>query len=144
MPFAFLASCNNDDDLPQVDLTLTLGQVTEVNDNFYTVLGNEISLEGLSVKALNGKNATVQNVMFYFNGFPLVGSFGNPFTGKIPTEGLKAGTYNLEFTGLLLEEDKSISNIACSFPIIIVEEEEDLPENAPEIGIYSQTLRIQK
>lgn len=141
LPVAFMASCNSDD-LPSADLTLTLGGVTQDDGYFYTVAGNEISIEDITVKALSGKNAGVTNVIFYFEGYPLIGNPGNPFEGVISTEGLKAGTYSLSMSGNLVEEDKTLSTFGITFYIKIVESEEDLPAGAPEIGTYSATVRL--
>lgn len=142
LPLSFLMSCNSEDDLAQVDLTITLEGVTELNGNFYTISGNDITIKNLFVKSLNGKNAVITNVTYYFEGRPMIGVPGNPFLGTFSTEGLPSGTYTLGLTGLVLEVDKTVTTVSCSYPLTIVDSEEDLPEGAPEIGSYSQTITL--
>ena len=142
LPLSFMFSCTKDDDLAQVDLTLTLDNVTELNGNFYTISGNEISIEGVDVKSLNGKPATITNVIFYFEGRPIAVLPGYMATGEINTSGLKDGTYTLSLTGQVLEEGKTITDIAANYSLTIVSNEENIPEEAPEIGTYSVTYRI--
>ena len=142
LPLAFFASCNSDDDLAQVDLTITLDGVTMLNGNFYTISGNDITIQDLTVEALNGKNAAITNVTFYFEGRPILGSGFYPSRGTFSTSGLTDGTYYLGLTGLALEVDKTVTTVSCSFPLTIVENKEDLPSEAPEIGSYSSTIRL--
>ena len=142
LPVLLMASCSNDDDLAEVDLTLTLSGVTQVKGNFYAVSGDDITIDGIGVKSLTNKNATITRVMYYFEGIPLIGNPADPFLGSFSTEGLKSGTYALSFTGWVVQEDKSITTVACNFPVTIVSSAEDLPEGAPEIGTYSSTVTV--
>ena len=142
LPFSLLISCNDDKDISPVDITLTLSGVTESEDVFFTVAGEEVSIEGITAKSIDGKNSALSNVIFYLNGMPLIGSPANPFQGTFSTEGFEAGTYYISMTGNLLQEGASIQIFTVEFPIKIVESQEDLPENAPEIGTYSQTIRM--
>ena len=142
LPFSLLISCDNDKDLSPVDLTLTLSGVTESDDVFFTIAGEEVTIEGLTAKSINGKNSALSNITFYLNGVPLIGYPGNPFQGTFSTEGLEAGTYYLSMSGNLLQEGASIQIFTAEYAIKIVENEEDLPDNTPEIGTYSQTIRI--
>lgn len=141
LPFSVLMSCNDDKDFVPVDMTLTLSGVTQANNNFYTVAGEDVTIENLSVKS-EGKNSAVSNVLFYLDNVPMVGLPGNPFSGTFSTENLPAGTYEINVTGNLLQEDSSIKVFAVSYPLVIVDNEESLPADAPEIGSYSQTIRI--
>lgn len=143
LPLAFFASCNDDDDLAQVDFEVTLSGVTQVNDNFYTVQGNTVNIDGVSVKSLTDKAATVTGVRYFLDGFPIWASVeeGN-FSFAFTTEGMEAGSHNLAITATVLQVDKTITSAALNIPIIIVEKTEDLPAGAPEIGTYSTTLRM--
>lgn len=141
LPFTMLVSCNKDEFSP-VDMTLTLSGVTQMNENFYTVSGDDVTIDNLTVKSVDGKNCAVTNLTFFLDGVPLIGTPGNPFLGTFTTEGLKPGTYNLNISGNLLEENASIKIFAVSYPLTIVESTEDLPSGAPEIGSYSLTIRM--
>ena len=51
LPLAFFASCSDDDDLAQVDFSVTLSGVSQVDSKFYTVVGDTVSVDGVSVKS---------------------------------------------------------------------------------------------
>ena len=142
LPFSLFISCSDDNNLSPVDITLTLSGVTESDDVFITVAGEEVTIEGITAKSIEGKNSALSNITFYLNGVPLIGTPGNPFQGTFSTEGFKAGTYNISVIGNLLQEGASIQIFTIEYPIKVVENQEDLPENTPEIGTYSQTIRI--
>lgn len=142
LPFSLLISCNDDKDFSPVDLTITLSGVTESDDVFITVAGEEVTIEGLTAKAIDGKNTALSNITFYLNGRPLIGTPANPFLGTISTEGFEPGTYSISLTGNLLQEGAPIKIFTAEYPLTIVEAQEDLPDGAPEIGTYTQTFRI--
>lgn len=142
LPFSLLFSCSDDKDFSPVDLTLTLSGVTMSNDNFYTVAGETVTIDGLDAKAIDGKNSGVSNLIFYWNGVPLLGQPGDPFNGEISTENLPAGTYTLGVTGYMLQEGASLMDFAASYTLTVVSSIDDLPAGAPEIGTYSTTMRF--
>lgn len=144
IPLGLFCSCDKDDFSP-FDMTLTLSGVTELNGSFYTVAGEEVTIESLTVDPVGGKATTVANVMFYLNNTPL---FRNPWAVDAPTyfstQNLNPGTYNIGVTGNLLQVDQSVNVFTSNFPLEIVADQEDLPEGAPEIGTYSITIHCSK
>ena len=145
VPFALLTSCDKDDDLQPFDLTLTLGGVTQSDGVFYAVSGDEVTIEGLTVKPLCDKQTTVANVLFSIDGALI---FPNPWnaTGTLtfPTEVLPLGRNAVNVTGNLLQVDQSIKNFVANFTIVVVESEDELPAGAPALGSYSQTITVNK
>lgn len=142
LPFAIMTSCDKDDVQP-FDMTLTLSNVTQVNGVFYAVSGQDVTIESLQVKGTGGKTTTANDVRFFLNDMPL---FFNPWNINEPasfsTEGLPAGTYTIGVTGNLLQVDASIQNFVTNYTLVIVENEESLPDGAPALGSYSQTINF--
>ncbi len=79
LPLAFFASCDDDDDMAQVDLTLTLSGVTLSEGDYYAVQGDTIKIDGVNVKSLTNQAATVTGVRDFFDGYPVFGSIEHPF-----------------------------------------------------------------
>lgn len=168
LPLALMASCSDDDDLPQVDLTLTMSGVTQYEDAFYAIGGaaaddeaatpqadtevdgdeetlpeGVITIDGLTAKSLTNQNAAVANTVYFLDGYLLRPSFDTPYVCAINASALPVGTHTLSVTTNVLQEDKSIANAALNFPLKIVASAEDLPAGAPAIGTYSITVRSQ-
>lgn len=154
LPLAFLASCNNDDDFPQVDLKFTLNGVyqNESTGAFYAVEGDEVNLGGVSATSLTSQAATVTNPMFYVNGNLIV-----PFPQEDEENDetvFTYGTINQYFVPekvnfittyvTILQVDKSIANGKIVVPITVVANAENLPTEVQERGKgdYSVTMRM--
>ena len=144
LPLSLLFSCDSDKDFSPVDMTLTLSGVTLYNQNFYSIAGDDVTIQSLTTKAQDGKNSAVSNVVFYLDGMPLWGLPGNPFDGIISSEDLPAGNHTLDVTGTLLEEGSSIMTFAASYNLIVVDNSGDIPSGAPEIGTYSSVITFSK
>ncbi|MCH5232894.1 MAG: hypothetical protein J1E78_04575 [Muribaculaceae bacterium] len=142
LPLAFMSACTSDDDLPKVDFKLTLSGVTFFNNDFYTVAGEDVTIEEFSAISLNGKNSGVQNVIVYFDGIPMIPDPEEPFVTTFSTEGITPGPHTLGFSGYVLQEGSPITTFVCEYQLELVASEEDLPEGAPEIGTYSKTLEL--
>lgn len=146
-PLFFLGSCHDDNDFPEADLTLSLKGVTQVDNKFYAVEGASISIEGLTVSSTNGKNTALSNIMFYFDGLPIFSNPDNPdnpYDVTFCTYGIESGTYELGVSGQILQVDKTMVSFIASYPVTIVRTEEDLPMDAPPVGVYSSTVSMKK
>lgn len=129
LPLAFFGSCSDDNDMAQVDFNVTLSGVTRVDNNFYTVVGNTVVIDGVSVKSLTDKGAVVTGVRYFLDGIPVFASIDqedNTFVFDIDTEGFKEGTHALGITATVLQVDKTITSAALRIPLIMVADEESL------------------
>ncbi len=133
LPLAFLASCNNDDDFPQVDRTLTLSNVYQDSSNgqFYYVETEESNpvIEGIKATSLiDGKQAAVSNVFFTLNTFVrLWGTEEDPMQPVIPSEYLQEGVNYINISATILQVDKSMAKCYLDVPLSAVTSEDDLP-----------------
>ncbi|MBD5357162.1 MAG: hypothetical protein HDR88_09195 [Bacteroides sp.] len=158
-PLAFFTSCSDDDDLPQVDLTLTVSGVTQYDNAFYAIQGNTettpisdsesdseeeevnpnvVTIDGLKATSLTNQNAGVTNVVYFLDGIIIPPQLGT-LNVTIPTASLSIGTHTLSLSATVLQVDKTIANVTLRYPLCIVASAEDLPIGAPEIGTYSVT-----
>lgn len=142
LPLAFFASCSDDDEIAQVDFNVTLSGVTKVNNNFYTVVGDTVSVNRAYVTSKTDKAATLAGVRYYLNGLliPATIQADGDFSVDFTTAGMQPGTYTFGVTASVLQVDKSINTAVFSLPLYVVENKESLPEGAPEIGTYTVTL----
>ena len=141
LPFSMFLSCDKDEGFSPADLTITLSGVTQSNNIFYTIAGENVSIDNLSIKALDGKATDLANVQFYLNGSPIVPTPGYDNL-VFSTENFPEGAYFINITGNLLQEGTSIMIFTASYELKIVDNPDNIPADAPEIGTYSQTLRV--
>ena len=141
LPLSILMSCQ-DDNISPVDMTLTLSGVSVSNNKFYTVAGENVTIDNLTVKAVDGKNTNLANVVFDLNGTLILRNPADENFGSFSTESFADGTYSLNVSGNLLQVDYSIHIFDVTYPLTVVESAEDLPTDAVDLGTYSMTLRI--
>lgn len=142
LPLAVLMSCKDDKDFSPVEMTLTLSGVTISDGHFYAVSGDIVTIDRLDVESVGSEKTGLANVLFDLSGAPIPDFPGSPNLGRINTENLPLATYSLGITGNLLQVDQPIMTFVVSYPLTIVESEDELPAGAPEIGTYSCTYKI--
>lgn len=143
LPLSLFTSCDSED-LSPFNLTLSLSGVTQADNAFYVVAGDNITIESLTVDPVGGKNTQVSNVMFFLDNVPLLASpwnITNPWT--FSTANLPVGRHTIGVTGNLLQVDQSIQEFTANYTLEIVGSDADFPEGAPEIGSYSQSISFQ-
>ena len=152
MPLAFLASCTNDDDLPEVDLKVTLSNVYQdsSNDKFYYVDAEGEDEAPILIDSFStvGQNSTVTNVRYGLNN--IVRLWGTmpeedePSKLYVPTEYLQEGVNYINISATVLQVDKSIAQCVLDVPVYVVSSTDKLPAADMTLGTYSVTLKMQK
>lgn len=143
LPFGLFASCS-DDDVADVDLNVTMSGVTQLNDSFYAVATDSISIDGVTATSLTDKAATVTNIRYQINGVPVFGTFENPYSITVPNELLTTGTNYINVYATVLQVDKSITSAGVQYPLVVVDSVASLPEGAPAVGTYTRTFNVSK
>lgn len=66
----FMASCDHDDDLPNVTVSYDYSNATEVDDILYVVEGDTLTIDSVAVTPAQGtKDAQILSVLYRFNGY---------------------------------------------------------------------------
>lgn len=133
LPFAMMiTSCSNDNDLPNVDVTIAFDNAAVKDGTVYAVEDSVLQITGISTKAVDSNKASaLVNVDYVWNYIPAPYlTFGNyPLDLNLSQMPLvEKGANILDLNGKLLEVDKSIANFSVRIPIVVVDEVENLPE----------------
>ncbi len=131
IPFAMMfSSCNNDDDLPNVNVTMSFDNAVVDNGTVYVLQDEEFSITGITTQAVNSnQQSAIVNVRYFWNGIPAQSLTWNGFPMQINMEEMpqpESGNNILGLNATLLETDKSISYCAIRVPIKAVESEDGL------------------
>lgn len=130
MPLMALTSCNDDDDLPQVDVTVSFGEMPVLDNVAYVVAGQPFVVNSVEAKSLNGKECALGAVAYYWDGFladinPIV-----PYNVSLPTAGMAPGLHVFQVKANIYQVDKSIAAAWLQYKVQIVESESDIPADA--------------
>ncbi|MDE6803891.1 MAG: hypothetical protein K2J29_04590 [Muribaculaceae bacterium] len=143
IPLGFLASCSSDDDYPSVDIEVTFSNASVYNNVVYVLDGTNLTIDNIGIKSLNGSAATLANMTFFWDGAFQPGMTFGAYPLTLETATQPIGRHYLQFNCELLEVDKSILNGTFTYPVIIIEDEEDLPAGAPqEFETYKSVITV--
>lgn len=146
LPFALaFSSCSNDDNLPDVNVTLTFDNAVASDGAIYVVKDATLKLNSIVTTPIdNSKPATLANARFFWNYQPAISMTFSEFPIDIPMADMPLvdkGANLLGINATLLQVDKSIAYTSFNIPIVTVDSESDLPDGQ-EPGEAVFTLRI--
>lgn len=142
LPLAFFASCDSDDNLPDVDVIISMDGVADVDGILYAVQDSTVSVTSVSVKSLTDKAATVSSVRYLIDGAPQFESIVSPFSMSILPGALQVGNHLLTAYMGILQVDKSVATGAFTYRLKVVESVDDLPDGA-KLGPWTDTTTVQ-
>ncbi len=127
---AAFTSCDDDDDLPDVNISLTVDKGKVVDDVMYVVQGDTLQIASINVENNdNGKGAGITNVNYYWDGYYYAPSVFSPFGMTFPTsDQTPIGDHSIDITCTVLAVDKSISTAVLSYPVKVVASADDIPQ----------------
>lgn len=135
IPFALMvSSCSNDNDLPNVDITMSFDNAVVKDGTVYVVQDSVFSITGLTTKAVDSnQQSAIVNVRYFWNGYPAPGLTWSNFPMAINMAEMpqpESGNNILGLDATLLETDKSMSYCTLRIPIKAVDKVENLPDGA--------------
>lgn len=122
-------SCSDDDkDLPDVNIGFTYSGGTYVNNKMYVVKDSVFTVDSIYCEPAPGtKTAAITNVTYFFAGLPQFYTIVQPFGASFNTTGINPGAYPFNISMTVLQVDKSIANAAIGIPLVIVNDESEIP-----------------
>lgn len=132
LPFAFtMASCSDDDDLPNVTVTMDFSNAAQQDGYLYVAKTDTLYLDGITTRAVDSsQSATLVNARYFWNYMPAPTLTWSNFPLEIPVAYMpltESGNNVLGLDATLLETDKSIAYTSIEVPIKVVETVEDFP-----------------
>lgn len=130
------ASCDNDNDLPNVDISFTFDNARTDNGTVYVVEGDTLHLAAITVTSLEqGKQAGISAFpRFFLNGVPAPLfniNYTTPFSFDMEMDVPASDKpYTLSMIANVFQVDKTIATARCYIPVMVVASEDDIPDNA--------------
>lgn len=123
-----MTSCDDDDNIPQVDLTVDYSGATLEDGALYVVQGETLEITGLhAIPAEGTKAATISSASYYWDGIPVWRINFSPFPVSINTADMRTGRHTLGIYANVLQVGKSIGFAVTEIPVVIVENEQQQP-----------------
>ncbi|MCM1152532.1 MAG: hypothetical protein NC328_02615 [Muribaculum sp.] len=139
-----LSACSDDNDLPDVNITVQMQEVSEYNGIIYVVQGKEFQVNSITVTSLNGKNSALTTVEYYMDHYLTAVTNVSPYTCTFNTNSLPVGNHLLQMRSNVLQVDKSLATVWLNYYVTVVASEKDLPEGAPALGVINDQMQGQQ
>lgn len=147
LPVAFLTGCNDDNDVPEADLTITVQNAVKGSDNnIYTVAGTEyFGIKSITVRGTNGNNTAISGVIYNLDYRFRFANIVEPFTLDLNPALLPLGNHLLRCNFDILQVDKSIFSAAVDIPFTVVQNLSQVPgydESTTLLGDITMTYHV--
>lgn len=132
LPVLFgLSSCSDDDDnsLPEVNLSVSYSGATNVDGVLYVVEGDTFTIDGITVTPVEGtKAATLGATTYYWDYAPVATTIIEPFGMQLNTTGIPEGNHLLQIRSSVYQVDKSVATAYMAYKVTIVGAADDIPQ----------------
>lgn len=125
-----MAACDDDDNLPQVDISFEFSNATVSNGTVYVAQPDTLIVEGITVTPTRPNHVAtcVGPVNYWLNGAPIYTTFIAPYGVKIPTDDLTPGTYTLTANMGIAEEGATLATAVTQVKIAVVADASEIPQ----------------
>lgn len=137
IPLSFaVTSCNDDNDLPNVDMSIAISGGQRVDNVIYVVQGDTLQIDSIGVTNNEpGKAAAITAATYYWDyqrlGTSLLPPYGFAVVTTAPTAntpGTPLGKHLLEITCPLLAVDKEVATCVLAYTVQVVASPDDIPD----------------
>lgn len=145
LPLLFAAtSCDSDNDLPDVMITVNYRNAVDYNDVLYVVQGDTLMIDSVGVQPAtpNGKATQILGVSYRLNGWLVANNPIPPFGVAIPTDSLTPSAMVLSMQMPVLQIDKTPGTAYIKRRIQLVGSESELPVPADSVTRAQPQLTI--
>lgn len=140
LPFTFLASCDSEDQFPEVKLGANISGVTQVDGVYYAVAGETVTVNEVTCKPVVANATALTGVDYYLNYTPLAYSNIAPYTLSFVME--RTGDYTLQMYTNILQVDKRVTSALIAIPIRVVGSSAEIPNYDRTIHMTTYTLNV--
>ena len=126
LPLGFV-SCDDDDDLPNVEIYATFEGGTQVDDVYYVVQGEDLIVSDVQLVNNGDKEATIGGVRYFWDYMPLGTTITQPYAITINTAETPIGNHLLQAEMPIYAVGYSLCTGFFAKKIKVVAEEEDIP-----------------
>lgn len=129
LPMLLFASCDDDNNLPDVDVSVKIEGAVNVDGVLYAVKGDTIDIASITViNREEGKSAIITSASYSWD-YRFAGvSVTPPYGAEFGTAGLAIGPHLLQIECPLFAVDKSAAVLFFGYKVIIVENADEIPD----------------
>lgn len=128
LPVLFFAACDDDNNLPDVDVSISIDGGVRIDGVIYVVQGDTLSIESINVENRDqNKEALITSATYSWD-YRYVGiSVTPPFGAQFDTANMPLGDHLLQIECPLYAVDKSPAALYMAYKVKVVANADDIP-----------------
>lgn len=129
----FVTSCDDDDNLPDVDVSINISNGVRVDGSIYVVAGDTLSIDAINVTNKDkDKSAIITEAAYSWDYGPVFYSVTPPYGARFATNENMVGAHLLQIQCPIYAVDKSPAMMYMSYKIAVVKDAQDIPSGPAE------------
>jgi hypothetical protein len=138
LPVLYFASCDDDNNLPDVDVSIQVDGGVSVDGKIYVVQGDTLKVESINViNNEEGKEAIITSATYSWDYRYAGVSITPPFGAQFVTDDMPLGQHLMQIECPLYAVDKSPAMMYMAYKVDIVETADDIPD-----GVASTIVKV--
>ena len=142
LPLGLLMSCNDDNDVPDVNLDIELSGCVTQNDTIYVAQGDTLTIESITLINNTDKKGTLGVNNYYFDRMFVGATMLQPYTFSIDSGSLPVGKHLLGIETSIAVVDYPLCYGIAEYIVKVVPTKEDLPDGAVTPAPAPQKVKI--
>ncbi len=124
-----LTSCDHSDDIPDVDVTVTVSGCTVVDNVIYVVRSDGFRVESVNLENHGTKNAVIGPVVYLWDRIRVGDSVVAPYSYNFNTSATELGEHLFQLEAAVYAVDYSPAIALLSYDVVVVASADDIPGN---------------
>lgn len=130
LPALALVSCDDGNEIPDVDVYVNIEGATRVGDTLYVVKGDVLNVKSITIVDNTDKGAVIGSANYFWDYYDLGGTIHPPYGIEIATANLPEGNHLLQIHMSIYAVDYPPCAGYVSYKVVIVGSNDDIPEDA--------------
>lgn len=127
LPLLGLTACSDDDDIPNVDVTVSIEGATRVGDVLYVVEGETLSVTSINLVDNTAKGAVIGSASYFWDYYRFYATINRPYGMSLSTVDMPLGNHLLEAVITIYAVDYAPCQGYINYKVRIVPSADDIP-----------------
>ncbi len=130
LPLLGLTACSDDDDIPNVDVTVSIEGATRVGDVLYVVEGETLSVTSINLVDNTAKGAVIGSASYFWDYYRFYATINRPYGMSLSTVDMPLGNHLLEAIITIYAVDYAPCQGYINYKVRIVPSADDIPTDS--------------
>lgn len=134
-----ISSCDHNDDIPDVDVSITVSGCVVHDNTMYVVKADGFEVVSVNLENRGTKNAVIGSVVYFWDYMRVGDSVIAPYSYKFNTSATETGPHLFQMEAAVYAVDYSPAVAFLSYNVVVVDSTDDIPDGA---GDPSDTYQL--